>query len=89
MMQCKFFYFVDAPFRKVNLFAAAGMHIRICDAEGILCKFQLALIGSTDNQDHSYLLNQRIDSHGVQFTDAQCVAGNIAVHAVKGSVSTH
>jgi hypothetical protein len=48
MMQCKLFNFADAPFRKVNFSGTAGIYIRICDAEGLFCIVQLALIGAAD-----------------------------------------
>ena len=46
------FHFVDTPLREIDLALAADVHIPIRNAEGLLRKVQLALLGTANNQNH-------------------------------------
>ena len=83
----KFLDFINALLGEVDFSCITDMHIRIRNIEVLFCEIQLALVGSADNQNHKYLLNERIHSHRTQFPNGQRVAGNITVHALQGFIA--
>ena len=50
----KFLNFIDAPPGKVDSTAITYMHIAVRNAESILRKCKLALIGSADDENHYF-----------------------------------
>ena len=56
MVVGKFLDFIDAPLGEINFSGTAGIHIAVRNAESFLCKIQLALVGSADNQNLGNLL---------------------------------